>query len=338
LLTHPAVDMVTSRGLMRDDLTTRRRAGAIARWLGILVVLPCFALFVARRADLAKVGRTLAAADPRLVLLVAAAHLSLFLSIKAWRWRLLLAPIRRLPLGRLYAYCLAGCAVTNLLPARAGLAARVVLVRRDAVPLAGAVGSLVVEEICNAAVLGLVGAPLPFLLQLPPRVRGTLALVTAGSLLALGGLAWVALAGRARPGGRLGRLTEGVAALGHGRAAGSVVALTAAMWAADLGQIAIAMLAVGVTPSYAGVALVLLFVNLTNAFPATPGQVGLFEAGAAAACVAVGTTLEQGVAVGVVYHVVQLVPETVLGVGVLCRGALARDVYRPRPVEVTSGR
>ena len=79
-------------------------------------------------------------------------------------------------------------------------------------------------------------------------------------------------------------------------------------------------------PSFAGVALVLLFVNLTNAVPITPGQMGLFEAGAAAACVAVGATPEQGLAVGVLYHMMQFIPETVLGTCVLGRGVLGRGV------------
>jgi uncharacterized membrane protein YbhN (UPF0104 family) len=103
-----------------------------------------------------------------------------------------------------------------------------------------------------------------------------------------------------------------------------VFALTALMWLLDLGQIALAMAAVAVPPSYAGVALVLLFVNLTNALPATPGQLGMFEAGAAAACIAVGATPERGVAVGVLYHMMQFVPETVLGLLAVGPSVLAR--------------
>jgi uncharacterized membrane protein YbhN (UPF0104 family) len=159
-------------------------------------------------------------------------------------------------------------------------------------------------------------------LDLPAKVRWTLAVVVVGAAIALGILAWVGFAARARPSGLLRRLADGLAVLRDGRAASAVLALTVTMWLVDLGQIALAMRAVALPPSYAGAALVLLFVNLTNTVPVTPGQVGLFEAGAAAACVAVGATPEQGVAVGVLYHVMQFVPETVLGLGVLGRGAL----------------
>jgi uncharacterized membrane protein YbhN (UPF0104 family) len=69
---------------------------------------------------------------------------------------------------------------------------------------------------------------------------------------------------------------------------------------------------------------VLLFVNLTNAVPVTPGQLGLFEAGATAACLAVGATAEQGFALGVLYHLMQVIPETAFGGVVLARASLGR--------------
>ena len=62
---------------------------------------------------------------------------------------------------------------------------------------------------------------------------------------------------------------------------------------------------------------------------------GLFEAGATAACVAIGATPEQGLAVGVLYHFTQLIPETVIGLSVLGRGALGRT-WRAARVEAAS--
>ena len=305
------------------------------RLLAAVAVLGVCLYYLARRIEPALLGRALARADYHLVLVMTSAHLALFLSIKTWRWQIMLAPIRHLPLTRLYQYCLAGCAITNLFPARAGQAVRVVLLRRDAVPVTSSIGVLALEEISNAAVLGLLCLPLPFLLSLPVRVHFTLGFVTGGAAVALGVLVWLALAGRARPGGLLRRISEGLAVLGRGRAALAVLGLTVAMWLFDLGQIALAMWAVGVPPSYAGVALVLLLVNVTNALPVTPGQVGLFEAGATAACVAIGATPEQGLAVGVLYHFTQLIPETVIGLSVLGRGALGRT-WRAARVEAAS--
>ncbi len=322
--------------MRRLEIGERARRGL--RWLAAVAVLGVCAFYLARQIDPAVLGRALAGADYHLVVLMTVGHLGLLLPLKAWRWQWMLAPMRRLRVATLYRYCLAGCAVTNLLPARAGHAARVVLVRRDGVPVAGAVGVLVLEEICNTAVLGLLCVPLPFLLHLPGRVRWSLALVTVGAALGVAVSVWLALTGRARRSGLLRRFAEGVAVLREGRAACVVFALTGAMWLLDLGQIALAMVAVAMPPSFAGVALVLLFVNLTNALPATPGQVGLFEAGAAAACIAVGATPEQGIAVGVLYHMMQFIPETVLGLLVLGRGVLGRAWLAEERVEIAQDR
>jgi glycosyltransferase 2 family protein len=294
------------------------------RWIAAIAILAGCVVYLARQIDPAALGRALAGADYRLVAVMTVGHLALLLPLKAWRWQKMLAPMRRLRLGLLYRYCLAGCAVTNLFPARAGHAARVVLVRREGVPVAGAVAVQLLEEICNTVVLGLLCSPLPFLLELPRSVRATLALVTLGASLGLVVAVILALAGRGRSLGPLRRVADGVAVLGRGRDAALVLAQTAGMWLLDLAQIALAMTAVSMPPSYAGVALVLLFVNLTNALPATPGQMGMFEAAAAAACIAVGGTPEQGVAVGVLYHMMQFIPETVLGLLVAGRGLLGR--------------
>jgi glycosyltransferase 2 family protein len=305
-------------------LAIGHRTRTSLRRLAAVAVLGACVAVLTRQVDLALLGRALASADYRLVALMTAAHLALFLGVKAWRWQLMLATLRWLPVRKLYAYVVAGCAVTNLFPARAGQAVRVALLLKDGVPVAGSVAVLVVEEICNAAVLGLLCLPLPFLLPLPLHVRVTLGVVAGGALVAILILGWLARAGRSSASGLLRRLADGLGVLREARAAGAVFALTVAMWLVDLGQIALAMNAVALPPSYAGAALVLLFVNLTNAVPVTPGQVGLFEAGAAAACVAVGATPEQGVAVGVLYHMMQFVPETALGLVVLGRGALGR--------------
>jgi uncharacterized membrane protein YbhN (UPF0104 family) len=308
------------------------------RWLAAAVVLGLCAVLLARKVDPAELARSLAGADYRLVALMTAGHLCLLLLLKSWRWQTMLAPMRRLPLWTLYRYCLAGCAVTNLFPARAGHAVRVILVRRHGVPVAGAVAVLLLEEMCNAVVLGLICLPLPYLLQLSGRVRATLAFVTVGAAIGVAIAVWFALSGRGSSSGLRRRISEGLAVLGSARAAAAVFALTAAMWALDLAQIALAMAAVTMPPSFAGVALVLLFVNLTNAVPVTPGQMGLFEAATAAACIAVGATPEQGLAVGVLYHMMQFIPETVLGGCVLGRGLLVPGSLAEERVEVVRDR
>jgi uncharacterized membrane protein YbhN (UPF0104 family) len=317
------------------------RARTAARWAASAAVLGACGYYLATRTDRQALLGALRHTDYLLVLAMTAGHLAIVLPIKAWRWQGMLAPVKRLPLRRLYEYCLAGCAVSNLIPARAGHAARVLLVRRDGVPVAAAAGTILLEEIYNVLVLAVLALPLPWVLPLPARITGTLRLVAVGAVLGVIAAFWIAAAGRARPAGLLRRLSEGLALLSDARSASLALLQSFAMWLLDIGQILLAMLAVGLRPDFFPATLVLLFINLVNAVPATPGQVGLFEAGAAAALVLAGATPEQGIAVGVLYHLMQLIPETALGSFALARNALGRRELRalaaPLPAVPPSG-
>ena len=305
-------------------INARGRMQATVRWVAAAVVLGACGYYLATRTDRLGLARALQNTNYLLVLVMTAGHLLLVLAIKGWRWKRMLAPIQALPFRQLYAYILAGCAASNLLPARAGQAVRVLLVRRDGVPLVAAAGTILLEEIYNVVVLAALALPLPWVLPLSPRIAGMLRLVAAGAVVGTGAAFWLAAAGRGRSGGIVGRLSQGVSLLSDARSAMVVLVQSVAMWLLDIGQILIAMAAVGLAPQFFAAALVLLFVNLVNAVPATPGQVGLFEAGSAAALVIAGATQEQGIAVGVLYHMMQFVPETVLGSLVLARSALGR--------------
>ena len=297
------------------------RARAL-RWVLAFALLAAFGWFFATRLDAAALARALGGADYRLVLVCAVGHMALLHPIKAWRWSLMLAPMQHISPWTLYQYNLAGCATTNVLPARSGQAVRVLLVRRHGVPMIGAIAVVVLEEILNTSMLALIALPLPFLLHLGRRTSLVLGLVGVGAFLGLGLAVWLVRSGRAHKSGLRQRLADGLALLRDPRSASLVVAQTALLWLLDLAQIALLMGAVGMAPGLAGAALVLLFVNLTNAVPVTPGQFGLFEAGATAACVAVGASPEQGLAVGVLYHVMQFIPETAWGALVLARASL----------------
>jgi glycosyltransferase 2 family protein len=312
------------------EISAERGGGGLRslRWIVAVGLLLALGWFFATRLDPAALVRALAAADYRLVLLCAAGHMALLHPLKAWRWALMLAPMQRIAPWTLYQYNMAGCAATNVLPARSGQAVRVILVRRHGVPIAGGISVVVLEEILNTSMLALIALPLPFLLDLPRHTSVVLALVGAGAFLGLGVAVWIVRTGRARPDGLRRRIADGLALLANRRAALLVFVQTATLWLLDLAQIALLMAAVGIPPGLAGAALVLLFVNLTNAIPVTPGQLGLFEAGAAAACVAVGAPAEQGLALGVLYHMIQVIPETAWGAVVLARASLGPRALR----------
>src|SRR5918912_3126016 len=151
------------------------------RWFLAISVLVAIGWFFVSRLDPDALVRALGGANYGLVLLCALGHMAVLHPLKAWRWALMLAPMRRIPVWTLFQYNLAGCAATNVLPARSGQAVRVVLVRRHGVPIAGAISVIVLEEILNASVLALIALPLPFLLRLEKRTTVVLAIVGAGA-------------------------------------------------------------------------------------------------------------------------------------------------------------
>jgi len=318
------------------EIAPNRRSAAVRalRWILAVSVLFGIGWFFVTRLDPDALVRALAGANYGLVLLCALGHMVLLHPLKAWRWALMLAPMQRIPIWTLFQYNMAGCAATNVLPARSGQAVRVLLVRRHGVPVPGGISVIVLEEILNASILALIALPLPFLLPLARRTTAVLVVVGAGAFIALGLLVWLARTGRTRPDGLWRRLADGVALLTDPRAAFLVVAQTAVLWIVDAAQIALLMAALHMPPSLAGAGLVLLFVNLTNAVPVTPGQVGLFEAAATAACLVIGASPEQGFALGVLYHLMQVIPETAFGAIVLARASLGR---REVPAEAAAG-
>src|SRR5262249_28685161 len=130
-------------------MAARPRLITLARWTAAFVLLAVCAWYVVARTDHEALRRAITRADYALVLLPAVGHLLVLVPLEAWRWQLMLAPLSRLPLRILFPYKVAGCAAANVLPARAGQALRVFLMRRHGVAVAGGVGVMVLEEIFN---------------------------------------------------------------------------------------------------------------------------------------------------------------------------------------------
>jgi uncharacterized protein (TIRG00374 family) len=104
--------------------------------------------------------------------------------IRAWRWKVLLHPLKESTRFRSrFASISVGFAANNILPARLGEVARaLVLSLVESVPAAGAFGSLVVERFLDAVVL-LSFFLLPMAFPSFPRVDGLLSGGVVGTLL-----------------------------------------------------------------------------------------------------------------------------------------------------------
>ena len=151
--------------------------------------------------------------------------------------------------------------------------------------------------------------------------------------IGIGLLATFAILGRlprrwGEPSGRVGAF---LARLGDslGRVGTPAVWLRSLLWScsADLSDAAVLGLclhAVGVHLGLAAWLVTLLAINLAILVPSTPGHLAVMEAAAGAALIALGVPAERALAGAVLYHTVQIIPPTALGLAVLTRRWIRR--------------
>ena len=109
--------------------------------------------FTFRGMELRDVFTELAAADPLLMLLSAAAVTGVFW-IRAWRWRAILKPIGDTPFRSRFSAVTIGFMGNNLLPARIGEFMRAyALSRQEPIPLVASFASLVIERLFDGVLV-----------------------------------------------------------------------------------------------------------------------------------------------------------------------------------------
>jgi len=312
------------------------RARAIASRAGRVVTLAAMAgacIFLVRRLDVARLGAALAAASLPLVALAAAVNLGQ-VGVRALFLRALLAPVCAVPWARLCRYNLALFAANNLLPARAGEWVRIELLRsREDVPRAASLAVALVEKVLDAIALLLLALPLPLLLPgLPRSAVAAMWLLGAGGLVALVA-AWALARWGERSTGRLGQLARGAAAVRRGRSLAGALGWSLASHAVDAIAIAICLAALDLHLPAASSLLVLLAVTLVLALPSAPAGMGSLEVGAVAALRLLGVDEARALAFALIYHAMQVVPVTALGMNGIRLAARRAALDPGRPDE-----
>ena len=114
--------------------------GAIFLWLAIA------------RIDMAQLRTKLTQVDIGWLLLAMASYW-IALTLRAWRWRIILAPVRRMKFSQVFCGLLVGYAANYLLPARLGELVRAdFLGRRYGVSRMSVIGTIVVERLFDVIV------------------------------------------------------------------------------------------------------------------------------------------------------------------------------------------
>ena len=288
----------------------RHRLKPFLRAAGYLAIGASAFLF-ARHVDGHALTRALGQA--RLSLLAVAGLLALGqLACRASVFRTLILPVVALPRLRVQRFMLATSATSALLPGRAGEFMRAFLLKRDNnVAVASTAAVTAVEKSMEILCLFLVLAPVPYLLpQLPAWVERAMlgAAGVAASLLLMA----VVLATRARPPRWLASFSAGLGIVRRPALLAKALLVELGSWLLDFACVLAVMRAVGVSAPAASGLLVLLAVNLAIAIPVVPGNLGTFELGAVASLQPFGVSPDLGLAVGLLYHMAQVLPVATL--------------------------
>jgi uncharacterized protein (TIRG00374 family) len=316
--------------------------------LSLLLAAALLALFF-RGVDWSAMGKALRAADPVFLAGVVAITLATY-AARAWRWGFLLAPLARVPFGRLLSATFIGF-MTGLIIPRAQEVVRPYLVaRRHPISTSAAFASVVLERLVDAITVLLLFALYLYVLPTPEaQTRGPLiaALKVAGAgagvfaLVIVGVLlAWHRHSGQAmRLADRLLRpfparfataVSRAVRSFGEGLA---VLRASPSHLAAILGQSAVVWLllalgvywnnrAFGLVLPFHTAFLILAFLTVGVAIP-TPGTVGGFHAFYRAALTeAYGVDNDVAAAAGIASHALSNLPVLLLGLAFLGREGL----------------
>ena len=326
-----------------------RRAAVLASSLGG----GALAALALQRVGVARVAASLVASKPGLVAAgLALMCASMFLRALAWHAILRAAPTwRRAKRRDAMQGTFIGVLMSATLPARLGEPSRALILARrigrarETLPVV--LGTIVSQTLLNLVALGILGAvTLSHLSVLSHHDRDlmVLALAPLGALLAVlvapilippsaisrfHRLQGLVLAAR----GSLLRLREGLAVFRHPRTAALATITQIGAWTLQWLSCWLLLLALGLgSQAGAGAAAAVLFaVNVTAVIPATPANVGIFQA----ACVAVlagayHVSTPEAIAFGIVLQAVELATALIMGLPALLNEGLSWREVRLR--------
>ena len=314
------------------------RGRRLLLWGGIAVTV-LSAYLAVRNADLGEVRRALETSD-YWWLIPAFAALAVAVVMRAVRWRSLFAPATRPPFAAVMRALLIGYLFNNVLPARAGEAARIIALRTDAgTSAAEGTATVVTERIYDVLVLlALLFVATPWL----PAVSWLRAAAFVGLLIVAGVVAAIIVFGRYRerplrwlmrpltriPVISIERADAAAANVGQGLVGfrDRRVAATALFWTV-LSWLVLALSAWLVTFGFhlelspaAGI-LVIVATNLALVLPSSPAAVGVFEAATLVALDAYDIPASSALSYALVYHALNLFPYVLVGLAVVAMQA-----------------
>lgn len=330
------------------------RRGSIA--LATLITV-AFAYLAVRDVEFGEIGRSLRESNywyllPALVLLAVA------FVMRALRWQALFSPPARLPLWPTTQALLVGQFLNNVLPLRAGDAARILALHSlGARSRAEVAGTVVIERVFDVlALLLLLFVGLPLFPEVTwVRAAGTLAIIltivlaAAVIILRLGGerairfmlkpLAVLPLVSAKRVEFAVRNLNQGVIALRSTRLGLVGFAWTVLSWLVLAASFWLVMIGFDLELSLGAGLLVVIATGLSLIIPSAPAAVGVFEAATIVALAAYGTPPGRALSYAIVVHALNVLPFVAAGLVVLnFQRGLLRPVSGERRDELLAAR
>jgi phosphatidyl-myo-inositol alpha-mannosyltransferase len=329
-----------------------RRAGVVVAAL-LLIAVVAFAL---SRIDLSHAGNALVSASPGwLLLALALMMLSLLLRAASWQAILRAAlPDTRIPWGAVIRATMIGVMASAVFPGRLGEPTRMLVLSRRlpgrtsrTFPVVA--GTVFSQTLINLVALGALAAitfsSVSLLSGNASALVAVLALPVFVALFVFGTPLLLRLAQRSRSlrirgaaiavAGLLRLAQRGLIVFARPRHGVPAVGFQLLAWALQWGSCYMVILAMGLehhghaTPGTA--AAVLLAVNVTAVLPATPANVGVFQAACLVVLAAYGVGAGQALAYGIILQAVELVTALALGVPALLReGMTWQDIRSAR--------
>jgi hypothetical protein len=320
-------------------------------WVGLLVSV-AFAYLAVRDAHVDEVWSALKSSDYEWLVPAFAAMTGAFF-VRALRWQMLFASARRPSFRRTASALYVGYLFNNILPARAGEAARVLALNRRAhTPIAEASGTVVVERTLDLlSLLLLLFVTLPWLPELSWIVAagyfaGALLVAVATAVIALAVFRERPFAFAARQLGRLplfsggylhdapGNLLHGLLGLRRISTALLGFALTTVSWLVLGVGFWLVTIAFDLDVSFLAGLLVVIAVGLSMVLPSSPAALGVFEGATVLVLSAYGIPDSEAVSYALVLHALNALPFIVLAPLLLrpYRTAVSADEPGAEPV------
>ncbi|MBT5876806.1 MAG: flippase-like domain-containing protein [Candidatus Latescibacteria bacterium] len=274
--------------------------------------------------------------------------------LRALRWRLLFAPIKKIGIHSLFSATMIGFMANNLLPARLGEFVRAYVIgRHENVPKTASFGTIVVERVFDGLVLisflilsVLTNSELPDLVVYSGYIFGTIYLLALAFLMMLVlkpdtglrildlflNLVSDSLATRVR--GLIRSFMAGLEALRSFTRIVMILLMSFLLWCVFALSIHYGLLAFNLELPFMGSLLMMAILGFGVTIPSSPGYVGTFQASCVIGLAIFSVSRSEALSFSIVYHASQYIPVTLVGLVYLWMDHLSlRDL---RQAEVVS--